>query len=856
MKRAFVFSLDALAAVGLLFVLTAFLSSLSISYSTPELRYQALYYTGKDAMNVLETAKLSSVIDLLSENYTDNCNITGDDMDKTILDVLGYLWVQNNTVLNQCAENLTNETLGMMLGPSLGYEVLIGGVNITTKGTLGEYVSRLHTIVSGYELGKPVSGYLASAYISRMAKSTSGFIYFGGYEGDGNITKVITLPDDANVTEAYLELNAGNNFTLWVNANYEGFYAPTGNNMSADSWTVCNDVVSCGNFSAGNNTVEIKFGSDESNFIGGGFLQITYNTSKPNTLPYESSNESATRYFDFPGIEGIVNLYSSFYVPGNLNSMRIHLRLQSNYTLFLNIGNKTVFENSTQGEEVIDLDNSTLFSMLSYDSISNKTIPLRMSLSNVSYLPVILKNNTDVVLTTDISKSMDNCVEYTCSYDCLIGDSQSCMVYNESVCDENGENPCGGDCDSPTNHDTVCNTTKLDLAKGADKEFLNIVLNVSGNRIGLVGYHATTPAARRHNLSNNTVTLYSMIDSYFAAGVDNTCMSCAIRTSYEMIDNESSDNRNKFIVLMSDGYANKCWPSKSCSLEEAKNESINYSCIAYNIYNITVHTIAYGDDADTQTMQEIAACGNGNYYFSNATDLLNVYQDVAEDILAAYFMQTIKIVGNTSLESRLFSDSFIEFNYTPNVYLGYGEVSLSLQSDKFGGNLTSPKNGTFYIPGGCRILDAKVTSYSSRFWTSSLLLNTTETSGWETVFNLTDYGDNFTDLGDPFVVYLPVKDLVTGNNNSVSLDTGFTPVNNSGGSPDDRAIYYVGVTGVVGYGGVFLTLENATDDAVARLQNQLSEFNITPLEVKTTSQYIANLPSLWGPAVMEIRIWS
>ena len=43
-----------------------------------------------------------------------------------------------------------------------------------------------------------------------------------------------------------------------------------------------------------------------------------YSTSEINTgdIVY-GANNTATEIYDFPGIHGIINLYSSFYIPGN-----------------------------------------------------------------------------------------------------------------------------------------------------------------------------------------------------------------------------------------------------------------------------------------------------------------------------------------------------------------------------------------------------------------------------------------------------------------------------------------------------------------------------------------------------------
>jgi len=103
MRRAFLLSMDAIVAVGILFIMASFITTLTMTHSSPELEYQRLYYTGKDVMNVLERAKVSAVIDIMPENFTEDCNISDTDRDKTILDALGYLWAQNSSLFNECA---------------------------------------------------------------------------------------------------------------------------------------------------------------------------------------------------------------------------------------------------------------------------------------------------------------------------------------------------------------------------------------------------------------------------------------------------------------------------------------------------------------------------------------------------------------------------------------------------------------------------------------------------------------------------------------------------------------------------------------------------------------------------------
>ncbi|MCD6496595.1 MAG: VWA domain-containing protein [Candidatus Aenigmarchaeota archaeon] len=871
MRRGFIFSTDAMISVGLLFIMASFVTSIAITYSSPGIEYNKMYYRGKDVMNLLQNTKLSGVADMLPENFTQDCNISTADLEKSILDTLGYLWAQNSTVLNSCAGNLTRTVLNRTLPDGTGYEVLIDGVSIYRKGNATNYLSRLHTIVSGYQLGKPVSGYFASAYISRISKTTSSYVYFGGYEGDGNITKKLDLPDDANVTEAYLELASGNNFTLYVNGNNEGSFTVSPFNMTADNWTICSDYASCGSFSKGENIIKLVFSSSEDNYIGGGFMRVTYNTSKPDTLPFQASNESAMKYYYFPGIEGMVNLYSSFYIPGNLDNMTAHIHYASNCTsdckVFVNIGNTTVYESNSTGDITADIGNATLYSLLGgYSSLSNSTVPLRMGYRNMTH-DEGKKGTGDSVLSTDVSGSMQDCADYTgnrsCWYEyCRLWIFGTCLGgWGGVSCDNPGT--CSDDeCAIGTTHvrnHRVCDS-KLNLAQDGNKVFVNTVLNYTGNRVGLVNYSTSTLGT--FSLTDDNQSLHDAIDTYEAGG--GTCICCGIISATDMLNAESNSSNRRSIIVMSDGEANRRCNNADTDLDgdsdvDAADDTIQAACDAYNDSGIVVYTIGYGD-ADNTTMNLTAECGGGEYYFSNATGLADTYRKLAEDIAVTYFAQTVK-VDYANVNSTLYSDSYITFNYTPKDVLGYGEVSLAFESPRFGGVIESPKNSTFSIPSNSRILDAKTLSYSSQFWTSSLEVNSSATGGWESVYDISDYSSNkgakdeFIDIGDPFVVHMPIDSLISGNN-SVRVDTGFSSNDTTGGSPDDRVVYYVGVSGIVGYGDVFSTYENATDDAVQRLQDKLSEFNITALDVVTPTNYVSELPALWGPSIMEIRVWS
>lgn len=59
----------------------------------------------------------------------------------------------------------------------------------------------------------------------------------------------------------------------------------------------------------------------------------------------------------------------------------------------------------------------------------------------------------------------------------------------------------------------------------------------------------------------------------------------------------------------------------------------------------------------------------------------------------------------------------------------------------------------------------------------------------------------------------------------------------------------------VGYGAVFETEADAEADAVARLESLLGDV-ITATEITLESEGIGNVPSLWGPAQVEVRVWT
>jgi hypothetical protein len=871
MSKGIIFTLDMLIGLTLLIAIVLGYASLRFESTLPEKRYERLNSLSDDIITVLSNLEVNDIRNkpTISRLISDNV-IKEDDMDKSALDLITSFWYAGNTSI---AFNISEEILGN-LTEDVCVAIRIEDQDIYSPCSLiEEDISVSSRIETGYDVGLPTYGYIARAFLTGIKnKITSSYTYFGGYEGDGNLTKMLELPSDAVVTSVYMELYGGNNFTLYVNGNFTENYSVNNTGMRSSKWQLCNSTVNpnyCSFFTNGNNTVQLNFTNDDYNFIGGGFIKVTYNTSQMSTSS-ELFNQTKVDSYQFPGIQGIVNLYSSFYVPGTLNGMEMYLHYKNNYTTFLNIGNVTVLRDNSTNEKTTILTNQTLSGLLDYQHLSNKTIPVRMG---TEAFEVKSGNNADVILITDASGSM------------------GWKLNNTDVGTDN-------DCDSITQ-----NSNRISLARCLDKEFIEIVLNNSGNRVGLVEYSGVPSAIptsnsnmirSTHVLSNNKTSLDNRVDLYTPNGATGICG--ALRQARKMLQDQSNSSRRRFIVLMTDGLANvQCSPTNPNSTtgcipricpttsyctgggclysqcgdwvsNRASDDATQESCYA-GTFNMTVYTIGFGPVSScplsNSTLTSIANCGNGQYYSSsNATELQEIYRRIAGDIVKiSYETQIANISGNVSLENRLYPDSYIEFNYTPTLNpLDYGEIILSRETNTaenmIGYNSTQTYiEGGYFIPAVVKVVDAKITSYSSEYWTDRLYVKD-EGSNWMDVYQLGYYGTNYHILGDPFIVQIPAELVKSGENNYVRIGTGLAPTNITGGSPDDRVIYRIVVKGVVGYGNAFETSEEAITDAMDRLISQIGGYvDVGSGDIKTEEESIGGIQWLWGPSLLKIMVW-
>ncbi len=897
-KRGIFFSLDSLVGIAIIVIIAIFVFT---SFYTVKKETTSLNFISKDLVKSLASLTIKDI----NNSYVNELILSGKitNLDYTVIEQVGQFWALG--MYDEARKLIQNVTYGL-IPAQYGYGVYINDLEVFSQTNIGntstEVVTSKH-FISGIEFGHNfTSGKTSRAFLKGINElATTSYIYYGGYIGDGNISSLLILPNIKNVTSIYLELNPGSRFTLFINGNASGYFTKTAGYFNASTYNI--SEIYFNNLKKGENNISIVFNETTSNFIGGGYLRVKYVTDE---IPNEFNTSYKKEYLH--GIEGLINEYTSFYVPGNLLNLNFSIHYLSPFTIFLNIGNITVWENASSTETRVVITNSTIGSKINYKNLDQKTIPLRLGIRNASYL---FSNNADVILITDFSGSM-----------------------KKSVSDDTDQGNANINCN---NVSLYPNARKSELAKCLDKEFVDIIMSFPGNRVWPVFIYSNEIQSYTGN-PNNANQIKSFIDSY-GQGKDFTCLACSLNKAYEILQNQSFSNRTKFIVLMTDGIPTHCAndSTNSCRSNSSIYSSIQ-SCLGYcdfqglgqqcqfegcndnlcqnpvdnTLYSAnrtrldlgaTTFTVGFGQVSSTcnnaiQLLKEVANITNGNYSGSNNSAALEViYKDLAYRIVNLSFSSQLLNVSGNFTNSILYPDSYMEFNYNPIISQS-NIIPITIESDIFNNNLSY---GYFKVPDGINVTDAKVTSYSEEKWTEKVYLNNNLS------YNLKDYNVIYTDLGDPYIVQLPLKYIMFGNN-LVNVTTGI-PDKSNGGSHSNKVIYTLGLNLFVNYSGVFASAKGcswfiefedstnttlkipqaysgpfncyytnskhdlqsslgpAIDDSMANsvflLFKQLDpndngkldvKFNINQINLDFIS--VEGIPFMWGPALVEVRAWA
>lgn len=897
-KKAIFFTMDALLAFFLLIGAVLFMMN---RYSALEDKTEQKVFISQDVLICLSELKINEI----NNSFVSQEIFMGhiDDTSLSVIEQMGKYWALNYTDKSlQLFESIVPSSL-LLQG---GARITLGDEEIFFKNTTSKStVITSSRMIAGIAKEVPLTGYSSTAYLKKISnKKSSSYFYFGGFIGQGKIDFFIDdFPLDFDYSKTsliYLEGDFAGNFSFYINNKLcnstpsQQIFRPTNiSGGNVDSWnlTYCNESLI-----SGRNNFTINFSSLlDNSYVAGGFLKIQYRTDELT----QNITLGQGKYY-FPGIRGIANLYDSFYIPGDLETMNIFLHFNSTEQTYLSIGERVISMNAS-GITTISLNNTYLSEEENFDyvQLSRNTIPLRFASYNAT-TEIVSSGNADIILITDFSGSMKKAVA-----DWTQGNLGS-------KCDDIYSDP---------------HTRRTDLVKCVDNEFVDTVLNYSGNRVWPVFIYMDN--TYYYNNPEDNVAIKGYIDHYIN-GNGKTCLSCAVNLGYEILKNNSNSSRKKFIVLMSDGVPTHC-ASGSCTSNSsifgvkyceglcdetsACNETqIPGQCTACTtnsspannlIYsanrsvkdlNVTIYTIGFGPMEEcilgNSTLNQVAIIGNGTYQHSaNNTVLRLIYQNISYEILNQLEQtnQSVKTKGNLTY-SDIYWDSYINFTFNPIIdEITSGEISAIIQIPLL--NCTS----SVYIPSGIKVIDAKAVSYSGIHWSDILVLNN------ETLFNLSSYFVPYYKLGDPLVIQIPVDKLISGIN-TIFLDTGDSPENRTNCSKFNSFIYTamipsatqrtevletnIGCNWQVAYedgdigniivpegyvgekicsylpGNITYNNKDTYDVAVYNLFRQLDTdnngavlVNINKLDLEIITTTIQGVPYLWGPSTMKLEIW-
>jgi len=504
-RKSVLFITDALIASGLLF-LTLFVSANLYRNENPTI---SLQYMSEDMINVLSEMKISEINSTYVDALIAGGNISY--LNNSVLEQIGEFWSEGNDQLAlDFAQNMTE----LLIPDNFGYNLLINGEEVYRRPKLknGTIVTS-RKIVSGLAKSVPLRGISTQVFLTSIdSKTTSAIESFGGFVGQGNISRVFDkLPSDSDIKGIYLELDAIGSFRLYINNQNcpngaDPTFYPTPSNLTSNRYNItkCNASINLG----AQNDFRLDFnGSLNESFVGGGLVKIDYKTQ----TAHSNQTKTLMRY-RFPFIDGLINLYTSYFVPGTIQDINMYLHFYSNLSTYLSFGGTELF--SWPGNESIqirNISNTSFYNIinstnLTYADLSNNVVPLRMGTRNISFIITKKKGTGNAVLITDTSGSMDDC----------------------DVDNSGGE---VANCANPPPE-----AERLVVAKYVDDIFINKMLeNVTGNLIGLVEYG--TEIKSYVNLTDNMTEVKNSVTGYNDGGY--TCISCGIKRATEMLVNFS-----------------------------------------------------------------------------------------------------------------------------------------------------------------------------------------------------------------------------------------------------------------------------------------------------------------------------
>lgn len=889
--KGIILTLDAVIALLMTVTIISLLVFFRTETVSPFFEPQQLHSLSEDSLTILSESTLREVTNqTLLNNLKASHILNESDLNKNAIDVIGALWAANRSE----AANISKDILDDIIPNNIGYQVLINGVNVYNSS----YTSRpsyenatveisSNRIASGYEFNKSVTGYVARAWASKIRKNVTTIIpielawggFSSGYCPNGCwangyapasergrsavLIKNFTIPTDATIFSAYLQVAPDNSYTrVVINGKNPPVYDGSGGSIFEK------DIKSY--LVPGLNTFQMSFNSTISttgdalaHFHPGTYMKIKYNTS-------EVSSGSNVTIFNASWIQGAPAAIETipFFVNAQIRNITAYVDVQ-NINAFLLLTLNYKYNASNPMQNVILYRNYP--TAIDCSQLSQSSCQAHSDQCNWNSIAIV--NNTVFHSTFDSVSTGTNCQGVTGDgwNDCVTGESTLYWraVQGGSLNSSSLRFFRGDDIDTANaTYITKCldlssyskaylkfdwSTTNLDSG-----EFILIRVNKTGSSSfrdlwnsgsGSVGW-TNTELNVTNNISSNTcfrvycalatdTNEYCDLDDFKIIGTtidncENKVLDDVKNLTYEIKLNNTGTLINEY---NSTGNILNTWFNTNVTLNNVQNNMTNTLGIFADIRAPINATVVGSLNVDWQRLGMYAndnTTGHGNDHYCYITDKTNVtvYHD-SEQYGLEYGKVDINAIVN-------FTDP--HFNCMTK--------NTDTCKDAFI-NLT--------FPFSTRIITSRVIG------TQSLAGND---NGYNYVWIWHDGEANEshivldTDTPPGTITYLPIKFFGLNMNNTVrAADKDSTdrylitdPTTYMG---NKRSIveYTFLIPSQVGYGDVFNTSTYAANDAINRLTSILGSY-ATSADIKTENYTVSNVPYVWGPANIKIRLWS
>ncbi len=339
-RKGIVFSVDMVIATAVLILAIATLTFVHHATTTQTAKFQSMNAAARDTIKILSETTIgeASVIPLVQE-YIDNGTINSTDLNKTLLDAIGSFWAANE---GDKAAALTDAVVSPYLPDSLHYSVYVDDSLITTNGRNYSSAVAAASVVSGYKVGEPISGYIARAWTTKVVGRESQIIDisplgsgFGNtYGRGGNLTIVKPVEIPANATnisaELFLSLHEESGWVfVFVNGVLQDI--PSGNDCYHPVGQ-CYDKIEIHNLTAGLNLVHLELerpATYHSHTHPGTVLVVDYFNEKESSYYKEKEVYEELNLTHVTGSPCVWQTFP-FHIPKNseLNSATLYLHVE------------------------------------------------------------------------------------------------------------------------------------------------------------------------------------------------------------------------------------------------------------------------------------------------------------------------------------------------------------------------------------------------------------------------------------------------------------------------------------------------------------------------------------------------